>query len=414
MLRLVHTADWHLGHHLHGVSREPEHEQFLAWLTDTLEEVGADALIVAGDIFDSANPPAVAQSMFYGFLREAKRRLPGLDIVLIAGNHDSAARLAAPAALLEAFDIRVAGGLPRGTDGGIDWPALMVPLRDANGKTAAWCGAMPFLRNADLPPVDPAEDRDPLVEGVRARYGELIEGLRERCGDGEAMVLTGHAYLTGTRLSELSERKVLGGNQHALPAGIFPDDVDYAALGHLHLAQCVGGREGVRYSGSPIPLSLDESGYPHQVVRVDIAARGACSITPIRVPRTVEILRVPRNGALPLDDAISALEALDLPDCAPVLQPFLEVRVLLERPEPGLRRRLDEVLADRPVRLLKIGTEYTGAGGALSDGAGAVQLEALAPDEVFARRYAQSFEGPPPPELLDAFHELVDSVQAAD
>ena len=414
MLRLVHTADWHLGHSLHGVSREFEHNRFLQWLLETLESVAADALIVAGDIFDSANPPATAQMRFYDFLRDAKRLLPRLDIVLVAGNHDSAARLTAPSALLEAFGIRVVGGLPRDAEGDIDWEPLIVPLRDRDGHIAAWCGAMPFLRNADLPPVDPEAAADPLVAGVRVRYEGLLDALRARRGEGAALVVTGHCYMTGTRLSELSERKILGGNEHALPAGLFPDDVDYVALGHLHLAQQVGERKGLRYSGSPIPLSLDEAGYPHQAVQVDIAAPGDFAVTALPVPRAVEILRVPARGALSLDDAMAALARLAVPDSGvPDTWPFLEVRVLLDRPAPGLRQRLDEVLAGRPVRLLKVGTAYTGSGQSLGDAAPAVQLEELAPDEVFARRYAQSFEDDPPAELVAAFHELVDSVHEA-
>ena len=415
MLRLVHTADWHLGHSLHGVSREFEHARFLGWLLDTLASVTADALVVAGDIFDSANPPAAAQTQFYRFLRDAKLRQPHLDIVLVAGNHDSAARLAAPSALLEAFDIRVVGGLPRDADGDIDWEPLVVPLHDREGRVAAWCGAMPFLRNADLPPLNPDAAADPLIGGVKARYDDLLDVLRARRDNDAALVMTGHCYMTGTRLSELSERKILGGNQHALPAGIFPGDVDYVALGHLHLAQQVGGREHVRYSGSPIPLSLDEAGYPHQVLQVDLAAPGKCAVTPLRVPRAVEILRVPAKGAVALDEAIAALAALDVQDSGqPETRPFVEVRLLLDRPEPGLRQRLDEALADKPLRLLKVGTAYTGSGEALGDAVLAVQLDELAPDEVFARRYAQSFEEEPPGELVAAFHELVDGVRETD
>jgi exonuclease SbcD len=221
--------------------------------------------------------------------------------------------------------------------------------------------------------------------------------------------------MTGTRLSELSERKILGGNQHALPAGMFPDEVDYVALGHLHLAQQVGERENLRYSGSPIPLSLDEAAYPHQVVQVDMAAPGNCAVTPLVVPRAVEILRIPARGALTLDDAIAALARLALPnDGAAETWPFVEVRLRLERPEPGMRQRLDEAVVDRPVRLLKVSAAYTGSGQALGDAVPAIQLEELAPDEVFGRRYAQSFEDDPPAELVAAFHELVDSVREED
>ena len=151
MLRIFHTADWHLGHHLHGVSRQLEHQRFLDWLLDELQNKQADALIVAGDIFDSANPSSAAQSQLYDFLVKARTRLPNLDIVLVGGNHDSASRLDAPSPILNALGVTVVGGLSRDDQGNIDWERLLVPLTNAAGEIKAWCGAMPFLRNADLP-----------------------------------------------------------------------------------------------------------------------------------------------------------------------------------------------------------------------------------------------------------------------
>src|SRR4051794_28676852 len=118
MLRLVHTSDWHLGHSLHEVSREREHQQFLAWLLALLEAEAADALLVAGDLFDTANPSAEAQRQWYELIAEAKRRMPRLQVVAIAGNHDSPSRLDAPDALFRALGVRVVGVLPR-AEGGI-------------------------------------------------------------------------------------------------------------------------------------------------------------------------------------------------------------------------------------------------------------------------------------------------------
>ncbi|MFI3197517.1 MAG: exonuclease subunit SbcD, partial [Methylococcaceae bacterium] len=150
MLRLFHTADWHLGHCLHGVSRQLEHQRFLDWLLLELQNKQADALIVAGDIFDSANPSAAAQTQLYEFLVKARTQLPALNIILIGGNHDSASRLDAPSSILNALGVTVVGGLVR-EDSAINWDRLLVPLTNATGDIKVWCGAMPFLRNADLP-----------------------------------------------------------------------------------------------------------------------------------------------------------------------------------------------------------------------------------------------------------------------
>ncbi len=268
MLRLFHTADWHLGHHLHGISRQLEHQHFLDWLLHELHSRHADALIIAGDIFDSANPSSAAQSQLYEFLVKARTRQPSLDIILIGGNHDSASRLDAPSPILNALGVTVVGGLSRDDQGNIDWERLLVPLTNAAGEIKAWCGAMPFLRNADLPASE--QDNDPLISGMKTLYAELFAQLQQKAGNGESLILTGHCYMVNGAVSELSERKILGGNQHALPVELFPDDIAYVALGHLHLAQRVGTHEHIRYSGSPIPLSFDETDYPHQIVQVEI------------------------------------------------------------------------------------------------------------------------------------------------
>ncbi|AKU93131.1 exonuclease SbcCD subunit D C-terminal domain-containing protein [Vulgatibacter incomptus] len=413
-MRILHTSDWHLGHTLHDVSREREHELFLEWLLEAIGAHGADALLIAGDVFDTANPPAAAQAMFYRFVAKARRRYERLEIVAIGGNHDSADRLDAPSPLLDGFDVRVVGGLARRADRSLDLDRLILPLRDREGEVRAWVAAVPFLRPADLPAVPGADDQ--LVEGVRATYREVLDAVRERRRPGQAIVAMGHLYMTGTRLSELSERRILGGNQHALPAEIFPDDVAYAALGHLHLAQQVG-RPSVRYSGSPIPLSMSELDYPHQVCLVDLEGEGMRSVEPLRVPRFVELLRVPRSGALEREALLEALRALPngtLPEADgadAALRPFLEVRVRQTRPDPSLRRDVEQALEGKAARLVKLGIELGGDGKSLADRVELQMLDELLPEKVFEDRWKKEHPGEPPPDLMAAFLELVGDVQ---
>lgn len=408
-MRLLHTSDWHLGHRLHGATRTQEHERFLAWLIDRLVEERCDALLIAGDVFDAANPPSSALGQWYRFLVELHRKLPDLDVVVIGGNHDSAARLEAPLPVLRAIDVQLVGGL--GGPDGLDDERLLVPLHDAAGDVAAWVAAVPFLRPADLPRV---EADDALVDGVRAVYDRVLARARELAGDERAVVAMGHCYMTGTTLSELSERRVLGGNQHALPHDLFPDWVAYGALGHLHLAQSVG-RDTIRYSGSPIPLSMAERTYPHQVLVVDLEGPAVQSIRELRVPRTVEFLRVPEEQAAPLEEVLPALERLeggsgDDPD----EWPFLEVAVRLPEPEPALRRRIEDALQGRRVRLARIVTRYTGHGRALGEGKPLRGLEELSVHDVFADLWGRSHEDNPPEALRHAFAELVDAVHAEE
>ncbi|MCB0959162.1 MAG: exonuclease subunit SbcD, partial [Acidimicrobiales bacterium] len=149
----LHTSDWHLGHQLHGVARDGEHAAFLAWLVEQAVAEQVDAVVITGDIFDGSNPPATAQAAYYGFLAEIGARLPGVEVIVLGGNHDSPARLEAPAPLLERLRVRVVGALPR-DDHAVAWDRAVVPLhrrvRGKPGPVAAWLLAVPFLRVGDL------------------------------------------------------------------------------------------------------------------------------------------------------------------------------------------------------------------------------------------------------------------------
>ena len=403
MLRLIHTADWHLGHTLHGVSRHTEHQQFLNWLLAELLDKQADALIVAGDIFDSANPSAQAQAQLYEFLVSAKKQQSALDIILVGGNHDSATRLDAPSSILNALGVHVVGGLRRDNQA-IDWRRLIVPLTNAQGEIKAWCGAMPFLRNADLPN---SEDDDPLVTGVKSLYDELFTQLQNHAQHGESLIMTGHCYMVNGNVSELSERKILGGNQHALPVELFSKAVDYVALGHLHLAQTVGANEHIRYSGSPIPLSFDESHYVHSVLQVEVTAGQGVAITKLKIPRSIELLRIPNSKDFAtLSNVLAQLESLDLADLPKAQHPFVELRIKLDKPEPSLRQQIEEVISVLPVRLLKITTAYTGNDNSLADLQIEQRLEELQPLDVFQRCYQTKYDTPAPDDLTALFNEL--------
>jgi len=411
MLRLIHTADWHLGHTLHGFDRRREHELFINWLLHTLERVEADALLVAGDLFDTANPSSAAQAQLYRFLTDAHHRVPGLDIVLIAGNHDSPARLEAPTPLLEGIRTTAVGSPPRTDNGSIDSGRLLVPLTDREGEVVAYCAAVPFLRTADLPPAE-SPDVDPLVDGVRRVYREALSAARTRAGDDLAVIAMGHCYTVSGRVSELSERRVLGGNQHALPLEIFAG-ADYTALGHLHLAQEVAADNTVRYSGSPLPLSLNERSYPHQVLSVSLEGPRVVEAESLPVPRSVEILRCPTQGSKPVAELLVELEELAHrePDSPSGLEPLLEVVARVDGPEPGLREKIQKALADAPIRLARITAETKEHGRALADGVTTEQIDEMRPEEVFDQCYRRSHHDDPPDSLRAAFAELLESVE---
>lgn len=419
-MRLLHTSDWHLGQTLHNHDRTYEHQCFLDWLADTLVDERVDVLLIAGDIFDTANPSSVAQRQLYRFLQQARARLPQLQVVVIAGNHDSPGRLEAPTPLLEAHGTIVVGNVLRRGDGEIDLERLLVPLHDRDGKVAAWCLAVPFLRPGDLPRLRAAEGgeptadgpRDPYLHGTTLLYRQAHALARERAAPGQPIIAMGHCHMAKGEPSADSERRIVIGGSEALPVSMFDPDLAYAALGHLHLAQRVGGLEHVRYCGSPLPLSFSEVGYQHQVLRIDLDGAKAGAIVPLFVPRPVQLLRVPAKPA-PLDEALAALEALAPdPDLPPEAWPYLEVRVLLDGPEPGLRGRVEAALAGKPVRLAKI--EPTRKLVAAADEAAALSLDQLAqlqPDDIFRRLWRQKYGDDAPPEQIDSFAELFHAVE---
>jgi len=404
-MKILHTADWHLGHQLHGHDRRFEHDAFLDWLSNTLKSRAIDTLLVAGDLFDTANPPASAWQQLYRFLARLRAEMPYLNMVLIGGNHDSPSKLDAPHELLRAFDLHLVGSISRDGEGKLETDRLLVPLQDREGNIAAWCAAVPFLRSSDLRVEQLAEGQDRLIEGVRQIYAEVLAEGRARCGGELPLIAMGHAYLAAGQLSELSERRVLGGNQHALPADLFAA-ADYTALGHLHLAQSPA--EGVHYSGSPLPLSLAEANYNHQVLEVTFAGGKLAGLERIPVPRAVEMIRLPQST---LDEALNAIASLELPAAPQEAQPFLEVRLLLPKPEARIRERILAAIADKPVRLARITTSYQGSGEGLADSRERRRLDELSPSEVFSLCYQRQFEGEPSPALVASFEEILEQVK---
>ncbi|MEO7495449.1 MAG: exonuclease SbcCD subunit D C-terminal domain-containing protein [Massilia sp.] len=410
-MRLLHTSDWHLGQTLHNYERTYEHQCFLDWLLDTIVSEQADALLIAGDVFDNANPSAAAHKQFYRFLQQARARAPQLDIVVIAGNHDSPGRIEAPAPLLEAHGTSVIGHVLRLADGTPDLARMLVPLHGKDGSVQAWCLAVPFLRPGDLPRVTLADGEaapaDPYASGIALLYQQAFAQALAGRAAGQAIVAMGHCHMVGGEASLDSERRIVIGGTESLSAAMFDPAIAYAALGHLHLAQRVGQQEHIRYSGSPLPLSFSEVGYRHQVLRVDLHEGAARAVTPLPVPRAVELLRVPAQPA-PLEEALAALAALALPALPQHAQPYLEVRILLEAPEPGLRARIESAIDGKPVRLAKIELTRRHQGGSPEEDALSLdQLAQLQPDDIFRRLYLQRFGEDAPMEQQSAFAELM-------
>ena len=252
-MRILHTADWHIGQTLNGWGREAEHAAFLDRLGQMITDHQVDALLVAGDVFDGINPSADAQRLLYGALAEILRCRPGLTVVMIAGNHDPAGRMEAPEAVLRALGVHIRGTLQRkGSDVMLD--RHLIPLRDAEGAVRAHVLTIPFLRASDLPGLTLGAEggaESAIVTATRALHADMAAATLDRA-QGLPVIAMGHLTCAGGLESEGAERRILIGGEHAVPPDIYPPGLSYVALGHLHRPQSLdGGR--VRYSGSPLP-----------------------------------------------------------------------------------------------------------------------------------------------------------------
>ncbi|WP_027961556.1 exonuclease SbcCD subunit D [Halomonas halodenitrificans] len=423
-MKLIHTADWHLGQSFHGQERHAEHRAFLTWLLDTLVERRADALLVAGDIFDVVNPSLRAQELLFHFIVSAHERLPHLEIVLIAGNHDSGNRIELPAPLMRRLRTHALGRVSWLDDGNLDTERLLVPLTDASGETRAWCLALPFLRPAEVTGagmrLDQDEDDDApndYVAGITRVHRQLIDAAGKRREPGQALVAMSHAHLHGAAVSEASERPIVIGGEESISAALFPADIAYVALGHLHRAQQVGEAR-IRYSGSPLPLDFSEVGYPHQVVEVRLDGEALGETQAIPVPRPVAMHRV---GPAPLERVLAELAALEddpaLSDArgrerSKEHWPWLEVRVELESPIPDLRARVETALEGKALRLLRLERRLPRVEG--GDQKTRVDLETLGPRRLFERTWEQRWGESPAENVLADFDRLRQDVLDAD
>jgi exonuclease SbcD len=411
MLKIFHTADWHLGQSFCGYDRDYEHCCFLNWLLAELKAQRPDALILAGDVFDSINPSAVAQKRLYNFLADAHAALPTLQIVLTAGNHDAGARLEAPAEVLNRLNVAVIGTVRMDGQGNIDPAKFLVPLKDPAGTVQAIVMAVPFLRPSDVPLVRNAED--PYLDGVRELYRRTTEAavtFRAGLNPDAALIAMGHCHLHGGEESRDSERRLVVGGAEAIGPETFDSRIAYVALGHLHRAQKFdSGR--IRYSGSPIPLSFAEADYTHQVVKLVFEKTQLTETTEISIPRAAMLLRVPESGAARIDDVISQLEALAFdPALPPEQHPFLEVRVLEEGPDPLRRRRVEQAIEGKLLRLASIKIERVEREDMAVHSAAEfehVDLKAIDPEDIFQDAYRSKYQSEPNSLVLAAFREIL-------
>lgn len=272
-LNILHTSDWHLGRRLYGRMRYEEFEAFLDWLYDTISAQKVDVLIVAGDIFDTMTPSNRAQALYYEFLGRVSKSCCQ-HIVIVAGNHDSPTFLDAPSQVLKFLNVHVIGTACE------DLNDEVLVLDDANGSPHCIIAAVPYLRDRDVRSSSAGESADSkdanVIKGIRAHYDEVASIAKAKQTElAEAnrhhipIIATGHLFAAGgTTTEDDGVRELYVGSLGKISADMFDEGFDYVALGHLHVPQRVGGRESIRYSGSPIAMGFGEAKQQKQVLLV--------------------------------------------------------------------------------------------------------------------------------------------------
>ena len=276
-LTILHTSDWHLGRRLYGRIRYDEFEAFLSWLQDTISAQQVDVLIVAGDIFDTMTPSNRAQALYYEFLGKVSKSCCQ-HIVIVAGNHDSPTFLDAPSNVLKFLNVHVIG---TACD---DLNNEVMVLDNAHGTPHCIIAAVPYLRDRDVRSSQAGESMDSkdanVIAGICAHYDnvagiakaqqtELVKTHQRHI----PIIATGHLFAAGgTTTDDDGVRELYVGSLGKISADMFSESFDYVALGHLHVPQRVGGRETIRYSGSPIAMGFGEARQQKQVLLIQFGA----------------------------------------------------------------------------------------------------------------------------------------------
>lgn len=275
-LRVLHSSDWHIGHILFDKKRDEEFIFFFDWLARTIKDEAVDCLLIAGDIFDSSNPNSRMQHLYYDYLLRFKEN-GCRHIVITAGNHDPAILLEAPQELLRSMNIYLFG------EPDIDQPENEVLiLKDDNGAPELIVCAVPFLREKYVRKSaagESAEEKEEkIVEGIFSHYVNVTRKARElraQCGKDVPLAAMGHLFVgkNNKLQSGETERSLYVGTLGQVGCELFDKEIDYVALGHLHLAQIVDGKEYIRYSGSPLPMGFSEAGQQKSVTLIEFDGR---------------------------------------------------------------------------------------------------------------------------------------------
>ena len=401
-MKIIHTADWHIGKKLHKHDLAEDFDRFIEWLAEKMAALDIDILLVSGDIFDLANPSSEARSQYYRAL--LKLRNLKCKIILTGGNHDSPTMLNAPKEILKELDISVIGGLPEEIE------ETLIPIRKDSGELALVIAAIPFLRDADLRTANAGDTYEDRLAATRTGIETIFRKAADRCAEKYPdlpAIAMGHLFAAGMETSE-SERDIQIGNQAAFDANRFGDGFNYVALGHIHKPQRVNAKVPTFYSGSPIALSFSEQSDEKRILFLDTKAGFVPESIP--VPTFRKLLKIRGNlealnlrlKALPNNESLPTLIELELQEAVYDAEKMMDLDNLVS----GFDTSGYEIVKHR--------THFSNARKSLGQQyANSEKLEDVRPKDVFLKKIADhEYDTGTRQELLAAFEEILNEVYA--
>lgn len=396
-LRFLHTSDWHLGQHFMGKSRAHEHSAFFDWLFAVIDEYNVDAVIVAGDVFDTGTPPSYARKLYHDVV---ERMIDAqCELVVLGGNHDSVAMLAESQALFRRLNVQVVPAITHNPE------ELVFALTNREGHVGALLCGLPFIRPRDVVIMRAGMQGDEveteLQQQIQQYYAQVYAAAKQQAreqGLQVPIIGTGHLTTFGATPSE-SERDIYVGTLRSFPSDAFPP-FDYLALGHIHRPQQVGKQPHFRYSGSPIALSFDEANTQKEVVLVTCDGSAPVEFTPLAVP-VFQPMQVLRGNLASIEQQLATLASASKNQTV-----WVELQVHEDGYLTDLPQRLERVLENTAIEILRIMRKQEGAAAQLERQAKETLAE-LTPAEVFARRLALETLDASDKEQLTRLHDEV-------
>lgn len=317
-MRILHTGDWHLGKNLEGQSRMDEQEQFLNDFVKIVEDNNIDLIIIAGDVYDTANPPARAERMFYDTLKRVSRNGERLTLV-IAGNHDSPERLVAAGPLARDHGIIMCGTpktvVPTGDYGKhkvVNSGEGFIEIEVNNEKAVILTVPYPSEKRLNEIIYDFMSDEEEKAKSYGERIADLFNSLKSNYRDDTINLMVSHIFAMGSEEAG-SERSIQLGGSYIVDGSCFPKEAQYIALGHVHKPQIVPGtNKKARYCGSPLHYNKKEISFKKKCFIVDVKPKEECKIEEVefKVYKPIEIWKCKS-----IEDAISKCEENKDRDC---------------------------------------------------------------------------------------------------